>query len=90
MMLIAVSVQSLTAKDITDAARPGVNNVSIAVTNLWVNRMIADAALPEEGKFVEADWAIGERVGPDGRKTPIMARKITALPEWYKDDIAIR
>ncbi|MGK6320726.1 glycosyl hydrolase [Sphingomonas sp. DT-204] len=72
--------------DITDVVRPGANSVSLAVTNLWANRMIADAALPEEGRFVDAEWPIGERFGPDGRKTgDIMARKIAELPQWYKD-----
>jgi hypothetical protein len=70
--------------DITDAVRAGKNAISVAVTDLWVNRMIGDAALPEEGKYVDGDWAIGERIGADGKKTPIMARKITALPDWYK------
>jgi hypothetical protein len=70
--------------DITDVVHAGANTVSLAVTNLWANRMIADAALPEEGKFVDGDWAIGERFSADGKKTPIMARKITALPDWYK------
>ena len=70
--------------DITDAVHPGSNTVSLAVTNLWVNRMIADAALPEEGAFVDGDWPIGERFAADGTKTTVMARKITALPEWYK------
>src|SRR3546814_5803099 len=46
--------------------------------------MIADAALPEEGTFVDAEWPVGERFTTDGKKTPIMARKITALPDWYK------
>jgi hypothetical protein len=67
--------------DITDAVRAGKNAISVAVTDLWVNRMIGDAALPEEGKYVDGDWAIGERIGADGKKTPIMARKITALPD---------
>lgn len=72
--------------DITDVVRPGANSVSLAVTNLWANRMIADAALPEEGRFVDAEWPIGERFGPDGRKTgDVMARKITELPQWYRD-----
>ncbi|HEX7850641.1 MAG TPA: glycosyl hydrolase [Sphingomonas sp.] len=70
--------------DITDAVRAGKNAISVAVTDLWVNRMIGDAALPEEGQYVDGDWAIGERVGADGKKVPIMARKITALPDWYK------
>jgi hypothetical protein len=46
--------------------------------------MIGDAALPEEGDYVDGDWAIGERVGTDGKPVPIMARKITTLPDWYK------
>jgi hypothetical protein len=71
--------------DITDVVRPGSNEVSLAVTNLWTNRMIADAALPEEGKFVDGDWAIGQRFFADGKtKQDVMARKITALPDWYK------
>jgi len=70
--------------DITDVVHAGANTVSVAVTNLWVNRMIADAALPEEGKYVDGDWPIGERIGADGKKVPIMARKITAFPDWYK------
>ncbi len=70
--------------DITDVVKPGANSVSLAVTNLWANRMIADAALPEEGKFVDAEWQVGEKVAADGKKVPVMARKITALPDWYK------
>lgn len=71
--------------DITDAVHAGANHLSLSVTNLWANRMIGDAALPEEGHYVDnADWMIGEKPGPDGKMTPVMARKITALPEWYK------
>jgi hypothetical protein len=73
--------------DITDVVRPGANTVSLAVTNLWTNRMIADAKLPEEGNFVEGDWPIGERFAADGSKRVIMARKITALPDWYRDGL---
>ena len=46
--------------------------------------MIADAALPEEGAFVEGDWPIGQRVAANGKKVDVMARKITALPDWYR------
>lgn len=70
--------------DITDAVHGGPNSISLAVTDLWSNRMIADAALPEEGAFEDTTWAIGEKVGPDGRKTSIMARRITAFPDWFK------
>lgn len=70
--------------DITDAIRAGSNAVSLAVTNLWANRMIGDAQLPEEGRFVDGDWPIGERLTADGSRKPVMARKLIALPEWYK------
>jgi hypothetical protein len=71
--------------DITDAVHAGANTVSLAVTDLWSNRMIADAALPEEGSFEDTTWPIGEKVGPDGKKTNIMARRITAFPDWFKE-----
>lgn len=71
--------------DITDVVRAGANQVTLKVTNLWANRMIGDAALPEEGKFVDGDWAIGETIAADGGRKPVMARKITALPQWYRD-----
>ncbi len=71
--------------DITDAVHAGANQLSLSVTNLWANRMIGDAALPEEGKYIDnADWMIGEKPGPDGKMTPVMARKIVDLPDWYK------
>src|SRR3546814_11830238 len=47
--------------DITDVVRAGANSVSLAVTHLWANRMIADAALPEAGTFVDAEWPVGDR-----------------------------
>ena len=36
--------------DITDAAKPGANKVTIKVTNVWKNRLIKDAALPEASR----------------------------------------
>lgn len=71
--------------DITDVVHAGKNQLSLSVTNLWANRMIGDAALPEEGRFVDnADWVIGEKAGPDGKMRSVMARKIMELPNWYK------
>ncbi len=37
--------------DITDAVRRGRNSVEIRVTNLWPNRLIGDAGLPEEKRI---------------------------------------
>jgi hypothetical protein len=70
--------------DITDVVHAGANSIELAVTNLWANRMIADAALPEEGRFVDAEWPVGERFDAKGGRTTIPARKITALPDWYR------
>lgn len=71
--------------DITDAVRAGANTVELAVTNLWANRMIADAALPRDGEWVDGEWAVGERVRADGSTEPVMAEKIVELPEWYRE-----
>ncbi len=37
--------------DISSALQTGVNQLNIRVTNLWVNRLIGDSALPETGKI---------------------------------------
>src|SRR5690606_15144797 len=70
--------------DITDVVRPGANQGELAVTNLWANRMIGDAKLPRKGEWVDGEWAVGERVLPDGSTEPVMAKKIVELPDWYK------
>jgi hypothetical protein len=33
--------------DVTDALRPGVNNIEVDVTKEWTNRLIGDRELPE-------------------------------------------
>jgi len=37
--------------DISTAAKPGNNQLEIEVTNLWINRMIGDAAFPYDKKI---------------------------------------
>jgi len=37
--------------DITNALRPGANELEIDVANLWPNRLIGDATLPKEKRF---------------------------------------
>jgi hypothetical protein len=71
--------------DITDVVHAGANQVSVAVTDLWPNRMIGDAHKPEAYDYVDTDdWSIGERFDANGGKRTVMAKKITALPAWYR------
>jgi len=70
--------------DITDAIRPGANDLSIAVTSLWPNRMIGDAQTPDPYPRVDSEWPVGERFAADGTKTEVMARKLVTLPDWYR------
>jgi hypothetical protein len=73
--------------DITSAVKPGTNSLTVAVTNLWPNRMIGDAQNPEEYKYVDSEWPVGEKIAADGSHRPVLARKILALPEWYRQDL---
>ncbi|MBW4331776.1 alpha-L-arabinofuranosidase [Stakelama sp. CBK3Z-3] len=74
--------------DVTHAVHAGANNVSVAVTTLWPNRMIGDAQKPDPNadRYVDAEWPVGETFDAEGNKTgDVMARKITELPEWYRE-----
>jgi hypothetical protein len=42
--------------EITRAVRSGTNSLEIQVANLWPNRMIGDAALPENQRFTWSSW----------------------------------
>lgn len=42
--------------EITGALRPGANALEIQVANLWPNRLIGDAALPEKERFTWSSW----------------------------------
>jgi hypothetical protein len=41
--------------DLTSAAVPGANKLSIQVTNLWPNRLIGDQSLPEDQRFTHTN-----------------------------------
>jgi len=63
--------------NLSGALRKGKNELDIRVTNLWVNRLIGDAALPETGKRSKwkneayerfPDWVLNGTPIPDGHR----------------------
>ncbi len=73
--------------EVTDVLKAGENTLEIAVTNLWVNRMIGDEGLPEDsarnqnGTLKEwPAWLKEGKPGPTGRFT------FTTWRLWGKND----
>ena len=56
--------------DLTPGLRPGENQLEVAVTTNWANRLIGDEQYP-------ADFEWGEDRGPE------MGRAMKAFPEWF-------
>jgi len=71
--------------NITAAAKPGVNQLVVKVTNLWPNRLIGDEQLPPDcewdGKQLKAwpQWLLDGKPSPTGRLT------FTTWHHWTKD-----
>jgi hypothetical protein len=70
--------------EITDAVHAGKNAITVAVTDLWPNRMIGDAHEKEDGQRVDSTWVVTQRPTADGKSEPVLARKLVTLPDWYK------
>jgi hypothetical protein len=73
--------------DATHALQNGRNNLEIDVVNLWPNRLIGDAALPEDAKrdaqgilLAWPGWLLKGESSPAGRST------FVTYPLWKKDD----
>jgi hypothetical protein len=74
------------AVDVTDALKPGDNELEIEVTNLWPNRLIGDEQLPADSKRTSVggliewpQWFLEGRPSPSGRKT------FSTWNHWPKD-----
>jgi hypothetical protein len=57
--------------DVTEAMRPGGNQLEVLVTNLWPNRLIGDEYLPAENEYRETGTNIKD-IGEIGR-----------IPDWF-------
>ena len=65
------------ALDVTPALQPGPNRVEVRVVNLWVNRLIADSALPPEQRLTWVTWSPfrpSDRLLPSGLLGPVLLR----------------
>jgi hypothetical protein len=78
--------------DVTDALKPGANDLEVRVTTLWPNRMIGDAALPDDVPWNRQrpkgayplkwpDWLVNGTPRPSGRVTFCTRRNV-----YTKDD----
>ena len=72
--------------DISSALKPGYNNLDVRVTNLWVNRIIADQAYPEDCQWQGVslakwpNWLVNNQPRPTQRQT------FYTWKHWSKED----
>ncbi len=80
--------------DVTDAAAAGEEvELAVKVTNLWPNRLIGDAGLPEDCEWCDGRWSKGyplvkafPRWMTEGRKSPTGRHAFTTCKFWGADE----
>jgi hypothetical protein len=60
---VGVSLFAPHVLDVTSLVRPGTNSLSIEVANTWLNRLIADDALPESQRRTHTNLSLGPTTG---------------------------
>ena len=69
------------AADVTAALHPGKNQLEVKVANLWANRLIADASLPEAKRLTWTNYAPYKADAPrlpSGLLGPVVLRAVSA------------
>ncbi|ATC63389.1 glycosyl hydrolase family 2 [Nibricoccus aquaticus] len=77
---LGIAWKSPYALDATAALRPGRNTLEVRVANLWVNRLIADSALPESERKTWVTWnpyKNADPLLPSGLLGPVTLRHLT-------------
>ncbi len=71
--------------NITTAAKPGANKLTVKVTNLWPNRLIGDEQLPPDVEWKGQQLAAWPQWLLDGKPSPTGRLTFTTWHHWTKD-----
>ena len=82
--------------DITNAVHEGGNSLELTVVNLWPNRLIGDANLPEDCTWSDIETGAAKPVMQslkeypqwlrEGKKSPTGRFAFSIIKVWSKDD----
>jgi hypothetical protein len=71
--------------DLTGAVREGRNRLTVRVTNLWPNRLIGDAALPEDVVWEDKHLKEWPAWVKEGKPSPAGRLTFATWRHWYAD-----